>query len=331
MSVLSSSLPARGEGRLVPLALAVVYVVWGSTYLVLHYALESFPPFLLSGVRFTFAGLVLFAVLRLYGSRAPSFLEWRNAAVTGALLLVIGNGGITLASQWVESGFAAMFAATSPLFAALLGARFGAAPTRRDWIAIALGFTGMAVLFATGAVATGVVPVFVLLLAAVGWALGSLVGKKLPQAPGAMASSLQMTAGGVAMLLIGLVRGEHLPLHPTRSSVLALVYLSLVGSLFAFSAFRYLIVHARPVVATSNNYVNPLVAVALGTLIAGETLQASAWLSALLIVGSVFVLVFPGKKPVPRSDLFAQSSRLPSPLPVTACPNEPRETLRKAG
>jgi drug/metabolite transporter (DMT)-like permease len=160
--------------------------------------------------------------------------------------------------------------------------------------------------------------VFALLLAAVGWALGSLVGKKLPQAPGAMASSLQMTAGGVAMLLIGIVRGEHMPLHPSRNAVLALVYLSLVGSLFAFSAFRYLIEHARPVVATSNNYVNPLVAVALGTLIAGETLQPSAWLSALLIVGSVFVLVFP------------QKSRLPSPDPVTACPTTPRETLRRA-
>jgi drug/metabolite transporter (DMT)-like permease len=211
------------------------------------------------------------------------------------LLLVIGNGGVTLASQWVESGFAAMFAATSPLFAALLGARFGSAPTRRDWIAIGLGFAGILVLFASGALQSGLLPVVLLLLAAVGWAVGSLVGKKLEQAPGAMASSLQMTAGGVAMLAIGALSGEQLPRHPTSSSVVALVYLSLVGSLFAFSAFRYLIVHARPVVATSNNYVNPLVAIALGTWIAGETLAASAWLSAVLIIGSVFVLMFPAK------------------------------------
>jgi drug/metabolite transporter (DMT)-like permease len=255
---------------LIPLALFALFVIWGSTYLGIHFALESYPPFLLAGVRFLCAGVVMYGFLRLRGMATPTLPQWRNAAFTGLLLLGMGNGLVCFAEERVSSGIAAVSVASMPLFAALFSGMYGQWPNRRETIGLAIGFAGVIVLNLGSSLSGSPVGALALLVAAACWAFGSVWSRGRDMPPGPMNTAAQMLCASVALLLVGYASGEHLPAHPTLHATLALAYLAVFGSIIAFSAYLYVLKHARPALATSYAYVNPPVAVLFGVLLAGE-------------------------------------------------------------
>ena len=273
MSQPASASAARGpvdERVLIPLALLALYVIWGSTYLGIRYALESYPPFLLAGVRFLGAGVLLYGFLRLRGLAAPTPRQWRNAAFTGVLLLGFGNGLVCFAEQRVSSGIAAVAVASMPLFAALFAGLYGQWATRRETIGLLIGFAGVIVLNLGSGLSGSRLGALALITAAMCWAFGSAWSRRQDMPAGPMNTAAQMLCASVTLLGVGYAAGEHLPDHPTVRATAAVVYLALFGSIVAFSAYLYVLKHARPAVATSYAYVNPPVAVLFGVLLAGE-------------------------------------------------------------
>lgn len=274
----ATALPADGAMHaaadrsrlLVPLGLLALYVIWGSTYLGIRFALEGWPPFLLAGVRFLIAGVLLFGYLRLRGMASPTLRQWRNAAFVGTLLLGLGNGLVCFAEEHVSSGIAAVAVASMPLFAALFGSRYGHRTNRREMLGLLIGFAGVVVLNLGSGLSGSRIAALALLLAAAAWAFGSVWSKQQDMPAGPMNTAAQMLCGSAALLLMGFAGGERLPAHPALHANFALAYLVVVGSLIGFSAYLYVLKHARPVLATSYAYVNPPVAVLFGVLLAGE-------------------------------------------------------------
>jgi drug/metabolite transporter (DMT)-like permease len=282
-------------GTLVPLSLAALYVIWGSTYLAIRYALESYPPFTLAGLRFLAAGIALYGFLRLRGFPVPTALQWRNAAFTSVLLLGLGNGLICLAEQHVGSGVSAVTVASMPLFAALFEGMYGAWPNRRETLGLVTGFAGVIVLNLGSGLSGSRLGALALLTAAAAWAFGSAWSRRRDMPAGPMNTAAQMLCGGIVLLLFGLLHGEHLPAHPTLRATLAIAYLAVFGSIVAFSAYLYVLGRARPALATSYAYVNPLVAVLLGVLVAGEQVGPLDLAGMAVIVSGVAVITL-GKR-----------------------------------
>jgi drug/metabolite transporter (DMT)-like permease len=285
------------------LAFAAVYLIWGSTYLAIRVAVRSLPPFLMAGSRFLLAGGVLFAILRASGVAAPTRAQWRHAALSGLLMLVGGNGLVTWAEERIASNLAALLVSTVPLYVALLDwlRPGGRRPARPALVGIAIGLSGMLLLALPdrGALsAPAGAGVAAVLIAGLGWAAGSLYARYGHRHPHTgMASAQQMLAGGLALLGIGLLRGEVARLAPsaiTLPSVLAFVYLTVFGSLVAFSAFGWLVVASSPALVSTTAYVNPVVAVILGWLLLGERLSPRALSGAALIVIAVVVMTLGG-------------------------------------
>ncbi|HEV2621109.1 MAG TPA: drug/metabolite exporter YedA [Frateuria sp.] len=255
---------------LIPVALLALYLIWGSTYLGIRFALESYPPFLLAGVRFLGAGLAMYAFLRLRGIAPPTRRQWRNAAVTGVLLLLGGNGLVCFAEETVSSGIAAVAVASMPLFAAVFSGMYGQWPSRREAVGLLVGFVGVVVLNLGSGLSGSRLGALALIMAAMCWAFGSAWSKRQDMPAGPMNTAAQMLCASVALLLVGFGTGEHLPAHPTLRATAAVVYLAIFGSIVAFSAYLYVLKHARPALATSYAYVNPPVAVLFGVWLAGE-------------------------------------------------------------
>lgn len=260
-----------GPGVLIPLALLTLYLVWGSTYLGIRIALESYPPFLLAGVRFLGAGVAMYAFLRWRGLVPPTRRQWRNAAVTGVLLLGFGNGLVCFAEERVSSGIAAVAVSSMPLFAAAFSSMYGQWPTRRETVGLLVGFAGVIVLNLGSGLSGERLGAIALLTAAMCWAFGSVWSRRQDMPAGPMNTAAQMLCASVALLGVGFASGEVLPAEPTTRATLALVYLAVFGSIVAFSAYLYVLKHARPALATSYAYVNPPVAVLFGVLLLGET------------------------------------------------------------
>lgn len=271
--------------------LFLVYTAWGSTYLAQRFALSGFPPFLLGGLRFTLAGALMLAFLRLRGEPWPKRRELRGTALLGLLFFVGGTGFVSFAQQYVASGVAAIVVATVPLWAALFGAFFGTRPSRLELLGLALGVSGVALLQRGGAFEGSLLGFVLLVLAPISWALGTILSPRLTLPRGAMASALQMLWGGLYLFILAGLLGEQWQ-RPTVFAVGALLYLVTFGSLIGFLAFSYLLANTRPAVATSYAFVNPGVALILGGLLASEPLDASSLLAcAVAIAGVVAVLL----------------------------------------
>ncbi len=268
-------------------ALLAVYVIWGSTYLAIRIALEGFPPFLMAGARFVAAGAVLFAVLWLRGAPSPTPRQWGGAALVGGLLLLGGNGGVVVAEQSVASGLAALGVATVPLWSALFAGAWGQWPRRLEWVGLAVGFGGVALLNVGGGLRASPTGALALLVAPVSWALGSMWSRRLDLPGGLMASAAEMLAGGAMLLAASAALGEKLPAALAPRATSALVYLIVFGSWVGFSAYLYLLRRVRPAVATSYAYVNPVVAMALGVVLAGERIEAGEWAATPVILAGV--------------------------------------------
>lgn len=273
--------------------LFALYVIWGSTYLAIRWTLlGGIPPLMLGGARFTLAGSLLYAVLRLRGEPRPGWRQWRAAAFTGLMLLVIGNGCVAFAQQWVPSGVTALVVGSMPLWAALFGGLYdGQWPGRAERWGLGLGFCGIALLNRGGELGEHWGAVLALLLAPVSWAFGSLWSRRnafMPQ--GLMGTATQTLCAGVVLAVLSLARGERLMGMPDGRAVASFFYLVSFGSLIAFSAYGYLLRHARPAVATSYAYVNPVVAVLLGMGLGGETPGPYAFAAmTAILVGVVLI------------------------------------------
>lgn len=283
--------PARADALspLSRLCLLVLYVVWGSTYLVMRVAVEELPPMLMGGARFLAAGAVLVAYGRLRGIALPTRREWAAAAAPGVLLFVVGNGMVAVAEAWVPSGVAAVVCATMPLLAIGWGRLFGERPARHHLVGIATGVLGVVVLTAGSLPELSDPRGALVFLAPVGWSLGSILTRRLPMPRGPMAAGAPMLWGGLAMLLVSRARGEAVPTGVSTTAVVAVVYLALVGSVLAFTAYTHLLRETPPAVATSYAYVNPLVAVALGAALGGERFGPAVLVGAALVALGVFL------------------------------------------
>jgi drug/metabolite transporter (DMT)-like permease len=273
-------------------AFFALYVIWGSTYLVIRIGVESWPPLLLAGIRFVIAGSLMYGFLRWRGAPAPTWAQWKAAGIIGILLLACGNGGVSVAEH--------MGVATVPLFTLLCGYFWGARNTRLEWAGIALGLIGIAMLNLGSNLQSSPLGALLLVFAAASWAFGSVWSKHLPLPQGAMASAVEMLVGGVALLIGSALSGEHLDRVPPIEGWAALAYLTFFGSIIAFNAYMYLLKNVRPAAATSYAYVNPAVAVLLGIVFVGETIGIEEALAMLVIISAVVLIGLPQWRRAPE-------------------------------
>jgi drug/metabolite transporter (DMT)-like permease len=283
------------------LALFALYIAWGSTYLAIQFAVESIPPFFMTGMRCLVAGAILYTARRLAGDPVPTLAQWRSAAVIGIFLLVGGIGGVSWAEQYVPSGITALIAAAVPLWIVLIEALRpgGDRPTWQTAVAVLIGLTGIAILVSpenTAGKQAGInlAGVAVLLLATLSWAIGSLYsrGADLPKSA-LLGTGMEMLAGSAGLFLAGLIMGElnRLDLAAiTLRSFSGLVYLVLVGSLVGFVSYTWLLRVAPTNLVVTYAYVNPLVAVVLGSLLAQEALTTRVMIATPLILSAVALI-----------------------------------------
>jgi len=287
------TLPVSGASAAPPKRLVIIlsllslYTLWGGTYLGMRIALEGFPPFFVAGFRQLIAGIILYVFLRLRGAARPTRAQWLGAAIVGGLLLVIGNGGVVFAEQWVSTGLAALALGAIPLWTALFSGLFGRWPRPIEWGGLAIGFAGLVLLNLENGLTANPVGAIILFISPIGWALGSILSQRLPSPKGLMASAAQMLVGGVMLFILGSVIGERMTSFPGLRPLGAMLYLIVGGSLIAFSAYGYLLRHTRPALATSYAYANPLVAVGLGVALAGEHITLIGVLAMFTILSGV--------------------------------------------
>ena len=274
-------------------ALAALYLIWGSTYLGIEVAMRTLPPLLMLSLRFLVAGAVLWLLVG-RGQR-PTLRHWRAAAVIGAALLLFGNGGVALAQETIDTGTVALIVGSVPLWLALLDRVFlGQRLAPAAVAGLVVGFGGVA--FLAGGVGGGSLGgAALVLVASLAWAAGSLYARRAaaPRRP-LTGAALQMLVGGVLLGLAGLARGEAGQVDPAAvsgESVAALVYLIAFGSLVGFSAYAWLLRNAPMALVGTYAYVNPVVAVALGTLLLGEPLDARVLLGGGAILAAVILIV----------------------------------------
>jgi drug/metabolite transporter (DMT)-like permease len=282
------------------LAFAIIYLVWGSTFLAIRVGVREVPPFLLAGMRFLVAGLVLYGWMRAKGTRSPTLREWGAASLLAVLIFVLDYGLLFWVEKRVPSGIAAVMMATIPVFMAIseiLVLRTQRL-TARLASALLVGIGGVAVLVSRSA-AFGEAPIdtagaCVLIVSSISWSVASALTRKLPlPAAKAMSSGAQMLAGGIFLTLTAALLGEFRGFHVTavsRAAWLALAYLIVAGSIVAFTAYVWLIHHESPTKVGTYAYVNPVVAVLLGYLLGGEAIGPRTILGTALVLVSVVVI-----------------------------------------
>jgi drug/metabolite transporter (DMT)-like permease len=286
-------------------AFAAVYVIWGSTYLGIRYAVESIPPFLMAGARNLAAGLALYLFARACGATAPSRIQWRDATIAGALMLTIGNGGVTWAEQVIPSGMAALLVALTPLWMVLFDwvQPPGVRPRALVLVGLAVGSIGVALLAhghgddGSPAHTAGVV---MLLISSMSWAFGSIFNRRArkPASP-LLSVSMQFLTGSALLLVIAWARGEMAEFSFARVSALswgAWIYLTIAGSLIAYTAYVWLLHETTPARVATYAYVNPLIAVLLGCTIGREVFSHELFVAGALIIVAVALIVRGGAR-----------------------------------
>jgi drug/metabolite transporter (DMT)-like permease len=281
-------------------AFLAIYLIWGSTYIAIRFALESFPVFFMASTRFLVAGLLLYAWARARGAARPDFAHWKQAAFIGSLLLVIGNSGIAFAEKTVPSGIVSLLVAMVPVFVALLEwlRPKGVAPSPRRIFGLLTGIVGMAILTGpsrlTGGSGFDLFGVSCVLFGSLAWSFGSLHARtaRLPEVP-LLGTAMQMLCAGAIMGIFSLIGGETHKLQLTSISVeswCALAYLITFGSIVGFSAYVWLLKMVSPSRVSTYAYVNPVVAVFLGWALAGEALSMQTMLAAVVILVAVWII-----------------------------------------
>jgi drug/metabolite transporter (DMT)-like permease len=288
--------PSRGK---IIAAFAALYIIWGSTYLAIVYAIETIPPLLMAGVRFLIAGSILYGVSLLRSPRRPTRAEWKSQAIIGACLVLGGNGAVVFAEQMVPSGIAALLVAVTPCWMVLLDWKWNHSrrPGGRTIIGLLLGVAGIALL--TGPdlfTGEGLHPlgVAILMCGSLAWSVGSIYSKRAPAPPAALlAVGMQMLCGGVMLLAAGVVTGEPARLDIAGiklTSILAFIYLIIFGAIIAYSCYIWLLRVVSPASVSTYSYVNPVVAVILGWWLANEELSLRMVLAAAVIIAGVVLI-----------------------------------------
>lgn len=298
--------PHRARLWMVVAAFAAIYLIWGSTYLAIRYAVESIPPFLMAGSRHVAAGVAVFTISRWRGAPAPTRIQWRDAAIAGILMLVIGNGGVTWAEQRVPSSVAALLVALTPLWMVLLDwmRPGGVRPRALVAVGLVIGIAGVALLtrghgehhqaiygWSVAAVLTG----------SIGWSCGSLFNRsaRKPSSP-FLSVSMQMITGGTALLVLAAAQGEFGQFELSRvttRSFCSWLYLMIAGSLVAYTAYVWLLHASTPARVATYAYVNPFIAVLLGCTLGRETFTHELMMAGALIIVAVIFIVRGGAKP----------------------------------
>ncbi|HIE90955.1 MAG: drug/metabolite exporter YedA [Methylophilaceae bacterium] len=276
---------------LIVTALFCTYFIWGSTYLAIRFGIESFPPFLMASVRYTVAGIILYVVMRFWGSENPTWAEWKGASIVGLLLPALGNGTVCYVQQTISSSVAALAIATAPIWMAIFSTVWGHHITRQEWIGIFLGVLGIGFLNIGGSLHGNYVSALLLIFAAASWSFGSIWGKHLPMPKGLMGAACQMIAGGIALMIASTYFNESWPDNISAKSWGAMLFLIVLGSIVAYSAFQYLLKTVRPLIASSNTFVNPIVAFTVGIWFANEHVTQYEYIAlAVILLGVALIL-----------------------------------------
>jgi drug/metabolite transporter (DMT)-like permease len=298
------------------LALISIYIIWGSTYLAIRFAVQTMPPFIMVGTRFLFAGAILFGVRRLRGDKLPGRAEWITAGIVGLFLLVGGNGLVVWSEQYVPSGVTALIVASAPLWMALIDAvrPGGRRPNWKTGVGLVMGFIGILVLIGTEELSNHpgqglLVGLGVLFLATFFWAVGSLYSRtaRLPASP-LLGTGMEMLVGGSVLIGIATLTGEWSQLDLSAIALrswLGWLYLIIFGALVGFSAYTWLLRSAPTPLVSTYAYVNPMIALFLGSFLAQEPLSPRLVLGAVIIVGSV-ILINTSRVPAPRPEVIEE-------------------------
>ncbi len=281
------------------LAFGAIYLIWGSTYLAIAFAVRELPPFLIAGARNVIAGGILYLWLRSRGAPRPDASRWREATVVGLLLLAVANGAVTWSGRREPSGVVALVVSLVPLWLLVLGwlAERKVRPSYFDLAGVLLGLVGILLLVApwgTTAAAVSALGLVVLLISTFAWSLGSLYSRALPPRPAPiLGTAMEMLVGGAALLLLSAFAGEWGTVDRERITlrgILSFGYLVVFGSIIGFSAYKWLLTRVRPALVGTYAFVNPVIAVLLGTLFAGEQLSGRLVTAMLLIVSAVAMI-----------------------------------------
>ena len=289
---------SQHKGRLFA-AFAAIYLIWGSTYLAIRWAIVTIPPFLMAGGRYLTAGAILYLWSRARGGPKPTRRHWRDAVIVGGLLLMGGNGGVVWAEQSVASGLAALLVALEPLWVVLIDwlRPGGMRPKNAEVVGLVLGFSGVLLLIGpinVGGPHVNLAGALVLIVATLSWASGSVYSRHadVPVSP-ALSTGMNMLAGGAILLAAGTATGQWAAFHPTAvtpRSLLALLFLIAFGAIVGFTAYLWLLRNANLATVSTYAYVNPVVAVFLGWALAGEVITPRIAAAAAVIVGSVVII-----------------------------------------
>lgn len=288
--------PRATRGQIIAAFLAI-YLVWGSTYLAIRYAVETMPPFVMGGTRFLISGVLLYAWARWRGAPRPTQIHWRNATIAGAFLLLGGNGGVVWAEQTVPSGLTALLVSILPFWLVMI--EWARPPRRRPstvvLIGLVVGFIGIVVLVGSpGQGSVSLLGATVLVLASLSWAIGSFWSRdaEMPDS-GLIATGMEMLGGGALLFLAGVIAGELRGFDfgaVSPASWVGWIYLILFGSLIGFTSYIWLLDKVSPARLGTYAYVNPVVAVILGWAIAGETLSLRTVVAAVIVIFAVALI-----------------------------------------
>ncbi len=292
--------PAAPSRMALVMAFAAIYLIWGSTYLGIRVAVQTMPPFLMAGMRFAVAGVLIFGFLHLRGAAWPTAMQWKDQIVVGIFLLLGGNAVVSWAEQRTPSGITSLILGASPFVMVLLEwiRPGGKRPTISLVVGVAVGILGIALLLGPDAIPEGYRPpaidIIALFVASISWWIGSLYSKHVNTGtPLLMAAAMQMVTGSACMLLTGFALGEGSALHFSSISLhswLAFSYLVVAGSIVAFPVYVWLLEHSTPAKVSTYAYVNPVVAVILGWAILREPLNLRILLASVVIIGAVAII-----------------------------------------
>jgi drug/metabolite transporter (DMT)-like permease len=283
------------------LAFLAIYVIWGSTFLATRYAVKTIPPFFVSGSRFFLGGLILFLVAQTRNREPITARMWASATLMGALFFTVCHGGLSWAAQHVPSGILALLMASTSMWTALIEivSRSKTRPGKRILISLALGFVGLALLVVRPELLKGshIGPLgaIVALTGAFSWAMGTVFTKRLPHPTSTILSSgLQMMCGGGLLLVLAMVSGQAQgwsPANISQSSLIAMAFLTIIGSLVGFTCYMFLLSHCPPTQVATYAYVNPIIALILGFAIGGEPVSGTALIASVVVIGSVASII----------------------------------------
>lgn len=283
---------AKGSAWLIAVSLLIVYIVWGTTYFAIKIAIREAAPFYLVGTRFLVAGALLLGWQILRGKPLPTARQWGGAALVGFLLLVVGNGGVAVAEHWVSSGATVALISTMPLATALWSGAFGEWPKRSEWMAIALGGVGAAIMLLGRDLQGSLFGTLLILFAAASWSLGTVLSRRLDIPHGPSGFGAEMFAAGLAGLVVSAAFGEHWTLPHTSQVWWSWGYLVVFGSLIGFSAFRYVVERVSPTLASTYAYVNPPVALLVGWWLGHESFSTNVLVGLPVVLGAVALLAW---------------------------------------